>query len=90
LLGGPSLGLIKLTKKAVSDGMDVVVMMLDFVKEVRELILRKNALMFLLPQIKHTGCGPFFLPGIVHYRQILSNGLPLLDYSICYQSGQGL
>ena len=44
LLEGPSLGLIKLTKKAVSDGMDVVVMMLDFVKEVRQdvLILSKK------------------------------------------------
>ena len=39
LLEGPSLGLIKLTKKAVSDGMDVVVMMLDFVKEVRQDVL---------------------------------------------------
>jgi hypothetical protein len=39
LLEGPSLGLIKLTKKAVSDGMNVVVMMLDFVKEVRQDVL---------------------------------------------------
>ena len=36
LLEGPSLGLIRLTKKAASDGKDVVVMMLDFVKEVRQ------------------------------------------------------
>lgn len=44
LLEGPSLGLIKLTKKAVNDGMDVVVIMLDFVKEVRQdvLILTKK------------------------------------------------
>lgn len=39
LLEGPSLGLIKLTKKAVNDGMDIVVMMLDFVKEVRQDVL---------------------------------------------------
>lgn len=39
LLEGPSLGLIKLTKKAVSDGIGVVVMMLDFVKEVRQDVL---------------------------------------------------
>jgi len=44
LLEGPSLGLIKLAKKAVDDGMDVVVIMLDFVKEVRKdvLILTKK------------------------------------------------
>lgn len=39
LLEGPGLGLIRLTKKAVNDGMDVVVMMLDFVKEVRKDVL---------------------------------------------------
>lgn len=39
LLEGPSLGLIKLTKKAVRDGMNVVVMMLDFVKKVRQDVL---------------------------------------------------
>ena len=91
LLEGPSLGLIKLTKKAVNDGMDVVVMMLDFVKEVRQdvLVLTKNK-----PGAEISSAnlvrGVSYIVFIPAIRQIIRSKLKLLAIPINFFIGNSI
>jgi hypothetical protein len=91
LLGGPSLGLIKLTKKAVSDGMDVVVMMLDFVKEVRQdvIVLSKKK-----PGAKISSAnlvrGVSYIVFIPAVRQIVQAKLKLLAIPVNFFIGNSI